>query len=209
MEGLTSRYVHVVGEMNEDENEIDTSTECRRTSPGYALSDLPAVVLSDDYHLGPEHRLPAAINDAAAAVSWLRGQNQLGLDTGAHSWLTESANFTRVFVTGESSGANMAHHVAVMHGSGLLDLSALHVSGGHQGPLVANPFGSKSPDLEPVDLSPVLVVSVGREILCDRVLDYATRLKEMRKWWSSASPRKHSMHSFLVNHGVRRPTSSS
>ncbi|KAL6847942.1 hypothetical protein ACP4OV_022070 [Aristida adscensionis] len=90
-------------------------------------SELPAVVLSADYRLGPEHRLPAAIDDAAAAVSWLRGQAALG--AGAHPWLAASADFARVFVAGESSGANMAHHVAVMHGSGRLALDPLRVAG--------------------------------------------------------------------------------
>ncbi|KAL6627412.1 hypothetical protein ACP70R_031138 [Stipagrostis hirtigluma subsp. patula] len=90
-------------------------------------SELPAVVLSADYRLGPEHRLPAAIDDAAAALSWLRGQALLG--AGAHSWLAESADVTKVFVAGESSGANMAHHVAVKHGSRHLDLDPLCVAG--------------------------------------------------------------------------------
>ncbi|KAK3163926.1 hypothetical protein QOZ80_1AG0010300 [Eleusine coracana subsp. coracana] len=191
-------------------------SDCLRLS-----SELPAVVLSADYRLGPEHRLPAAIDDGAAAVSWLSGQAQLS--PGAHSWLAESADFTRVFVAGESSGANMAHQVAVMHGSGQLDLTPLRVSGyvlltpffggaertateaeppagglftpemydklwrmslpagATRDHPAANPFGPESPDLEPVDLPPVLVVSAGRDILRDRVTCYAARLKEMGK----------------------------
>lgn len=37
-------------------------------------AELPAVVLSFDYRLAPEHRLPAAHEDAAAALIWLRDQ---------------------------------------------------------------------------------------------------------------------------------------
>ncbi|CAL4965348.1 unnamed protein product [Urochloa decumbens] len=88
-------------------------------------SELPAVVLSADYRLGPEHRLPAAIDDAAAALSWLRG----AAATATHPWLAESADLTEVFVAGESSGANMSHHVAVMRGSGRLPLDPLRVAG--------------------------------------------------------------------------------
>ncbi|XP_066313853.1 carboxylesterase 15-like [Miscanthus floridulus] len=95
-------------------------------------SELPAVVLSVDYRLGPEHRLPAAINDAAAALSWLRDQHATVVSVAGahhHPWLAESADFTRVFVAGESSGANMSHHVAVRHGSGQLPLAPLRVAG--------------------------------------------------------------------------------
>lgn len=56
-------------------------------------SDVPAIVLNADYRLGPEHRLPTAIDDAAAALSWLRVQT--------HPWLAgESADLGRVFVAG-------------------------------------------------------------------------------------------------------------
>lgn len=96
-------------------------------------SELPAVVLSADYRLGPEHRLPAAIDDAAAALSWLREQHAAASAVGAHHrhhpWLVESADFNRVFVAGESSGATMSHHVAVRHGSGDLPLAPLRVAG--------------------------------------------------------------------------------
>ena len=37
-------------------------------------ADLPAVVLSVQYRLAPEHRLPAAIEDGAAFLAWLRAR---------------------------------------------------------------------------------------------------------------------------------------
>ncbi|KAE8779278.1 putative esterase [Hordeum vulgare] len=48
--------------------------------------EIPAVVLSADYHLAPEHRLPAALNDAATFLSWVRGES-------ADPWLADSADF--------------------------------------------------------------------------------------------------------------------
>ncbi|KAJ3707252.1 hypothetical protein LUZ61_010957 [Rhynchospora tenuis] len=85
---------------------------CRRLS-----AELSALVLSFDYRLAPEHRLPASIEDADAALLWLKSQCT-GPDT--DPWLAESGDFTKVFISGESAGGNMTHHMAVKFGpSGL------------------------------------------------------------------------------------------
>uniref|UniRef100_A0ACD5TRA5 Uncharacterized protein n=1 Tax=Avena sativa TaxID=4498 RepID=A0ACD5TRA5_AVESA len=76
-------------------------------------AELPAVVLSVQYRLAPEHRLPAAIEDGTAFLSWLRCQAELGAGGGADPWLAESADFARTFISGASAGANLAHHVTV------------------------------------------------------------------------------------------------
>uniref|UniRef100_A0ACD6AKP7 Uncharacterized protein n=1 Tax=Avena sativa TaxID=4498 RepID=A0ACD6AKP7_AVESA len=85
-------------------------------------ASLPAVVLSVDYRLAPEHRLPAALDDVEALFSWLRAQAQAAADAGP-------ADFGRVFVSGDSAGANIAHHVAVRVGSGALDAGPLRIAG--------------------------------------------------------------------------------
>ncbi|KAL6636783.1 hypothetical protein ACP70R_024355 [Stipagrostis hirtigluma subsp. patula] len=87
--------------------------------------ELPAVVLSAGYRLAPENRLPAAHDDARTFVSWIRTQAAMDSDP----WLANWADFGRVFVTGDSSGGNMAHHIAVALGSGLLNISPAHVTG--------------------------------------------------------------------------------
>ncbi|KAL6647872.1 hypothetical protein ACP70R_015309 [Stipagrostis hirtigluma subsp. patula] len=82
---------------------------CSRLAAG-----LGAVVISADYRLAPEHRLPAAIDDAAAVLLWLRGQAAGAAEPiGADPWLTERADFSRVFVSGESAGGVLAHHMNV------------------------------------------------------------------------------------------------
>ncbi|CAO2185721.1 unnamed protein product [Urochloa humidicola] len=184
-------------------------------------ADIPALVLSVQYRLAPEHRLPAAIEDGATFLAWLRGQAVLG--AGAEPWLAESADFDRTFLSGVSAGANLTHHLAVKVGSGEVDLAparlagyilfsayfggvervssesdppedvsltvelsdqlwrmALPVGATRDHPL-ANPFGPDSPDLGPVALPPVLVEAPGRDVLRDRVVGYAARLKEMGK----------------------------
>ncbi|KAL6880185.1 hypothetical protein ACP4OV_011750 [Aristida adscensionis] len=88
-------------------------------------AELPAVVLSADYRLAPEHRLPAALDDAGALFSWLRAQAAVATD----QWLAGAADFGRVFVSGDSAGANIAHHVAVRLGSGSLAAAPARVAG--------------------------------------------------------------------------------
>ena len=88
-------------------------------------AELPAVVLSADYRLAPEHRLPAALDDAESLFSWLRAQAAATGDP----WLAESADFGRVFVSGDSAGGNIAHHAIVRIGSGALATGAARVAG--------------------------------------------------------------------------------
>ncbi|GJN10202.1 hypothetical protein PR202_ga28278 [Eleusine coracana subsp. coracana] len=90
-------------------------------------AELPALVLSADYRLAPEHRLPAAHDDAESVFSWLRAQT--AEPAGADTWLAESADFNRVFVCGDSAGGNIAHHIAVKYGSGRLALAPARLAG--------------------------------------------------------------------------------
>lgn len=189
---------------------------CLRLSSG-----LEALVVAPDYRLAPEHRLPAAVDDGLSAVKWLQTQ---ALSKNPDTWLTsDGVDFDRVFVLGDSSGGNMAHHMAVRLGAGSPELEPVRVCGyvmlapffgGTQrtkseaegepeawlniGILdrfwrlsvpvgetadypLANPFGPKSPSLEPVKLDPILLISGGSELLRDRVEYYAKKLKEMGK----------------------------
>jgi len=90
-------------------------------------AELPALVLSADYRLAPEHRLPAALDDAETVFSWLRAQATAS--PAADPWLAESADFGRVFVSGDSAGGNISHHISVRHGSGRLPLGPLRLAG--------------------------------------------------------------------------------
>jgi acetyl esterase len=60
------------------------------------------IVVSVDYRRAPEHKFPAAIDDAVAATSWIAGQaTELGIDA------------ARLLVGGDSAGGNLAAVVAI------------------------------------------------------------------------------------------------
>ncbi|KAI9090689.1 hypothetical protein K1719_028542 [Acacia pycnantha] len=89
-------------------------------------SGLRAVVVAPDYRLSPEHRLPAALDDAVEAVRWV----QSVASTGEDAWLNGGdVDFDRVFIMGDSSGGNIAHHLAVRFGPEPRDLDPIRVRG--------------------------------------------------------------------------------
>ncbi|KAL4295274.1 hypothetical protein GQ457_12G027020 [Hibiscus cannabinus] len=88
--------------------------------------ELQAVVISPDYRLAPENRLPAAIEDGFGAVKWLQAQ---ALAENHDPWLTDVADFSKVFISGDSAGGNIAHNLAVRLGAGSPDLAPVLVRG--------------------------------------------------------------------------------
>ncbi|HSN34517.1 MAG TPA: alpha/beta hydrolase [Ideonella sp.] len=78
--------------------DLDThDTLCRELANGSGCA-----VVAVDYRLGPEHRFPAAVDDAVAAAYWVARQAEaLGLDA------------SRLAVGGDSAGGNLAAVVAL------------------------------------------------------------------------------------------------
>ncbi|KAA8521559.1 hypothetical protein F0562_012232 [Nyssa sinensis] len=65
-----------------------------------------SIVFSVDYRLAPENRLPIAFDDCFASLEWLSHK------ANSDPWL-ERADLSRVFLSGDSCGGNIAHHVAI------------------------------------------------------------------------------------------------
>lgn len=102
-----------------------TWPNCQNYCFGLA-SELQAVIVAPDYRLAPENRLPAAIEDGYAAVEWLQAQ---ATAEEPDTWLTGVADFSRVFISGDSAGGNIAHHLAVWLGAGSGRLAPVRVRG--------------------------------------------------------------------------------
>ncbi|XP_051151100.1 probable carboxylesterase 2 [Andrographis paniculata] len=77
------------------------------------------IVVSVDYRLAPENPLPAAYDDSWAALQWAAGGGA------GEPWLTELADFDRVFLAGDSAGANICHQMAIKN----LRLQEFKISG--------------------------------------------------------------------------------
>lgn len=78
--------------------DLDThDTLCRQLANGAGCG-----VVSVDYRMGPEHRFPAAVDDAVAATRWVQAQaGTLNFDA------------SRLAVGGDSAGGNLAAVVAI------------------------------------------------------------------------------------------------
>ena len=158
-------------------------------------------VVAVDYRMGPEHRFPAAVDDALAATHWVRQQaGALGLDA------------ARLAVGGDSAGGNLAAVVAIAaRESGDLPIAfqlliypatdmrrgaPSHTTNGqgymltkdtisyfhdHYITDVAHDLDWRASPLLHTDLSklpPALVLTAGFDPLRDEGLEYAARLTE-------------------------------
>jgi len=85
-------------------------------SPAYhrylnsVASKAGVLAVSVNYRLAPEHPLPAAYDDSWAALSW-------AASGAADPWLSGHGDTSRVFLAGDSGGANIVHNIAIMAGA--------------------------------------------------------------------------------------------
>lgn len=71
------------------------------------------IAVSVAYRKAPENPLPIGFEDSWAALKWV-GSHFEG--KGPEEWLNLHADFGRVFLGGDSAGANIAHHMALRIG---------------------------------------------------------------------------------------------
>ncbi|CAK9161020.1 unnamed protein product [Ilex paraguariensis] len=68
-------------------------------------TQLFAVIVSVEYRLAPEHRLPAAYDDAVEALNYIKSTQE--------KWLSACADFDNCFLMGTSAGGNIAYHAGL------------------------------------------------------------------------------------------------
>jgi acetyl esterase/lipase len=72
-----------------------------------------ALVVSVEYRLAPEHPVPAAYADSWDALTWVVSQSSHLASASADPWIAGHADFSRLYLGGDSAGANIAHHMAM------------------------------------------------------------------------------------------------
>nr|CAD1826989.1 unnamed protein product [Ananas comosus var. bracteatus] len=139
-------------------------------------ADAGAVAVSVDYRLAPEHPLPAAHDDAWAALEWVASHAPGG--PGAEPWLAERGDFSRVFLIGCSAGPTSPTAAPV--GEEARADPSLRARAetfwrfvfpgtkrGLDDPL-ANPFAEGAPSVEKLGCERVVVAVAERDHLRDR-----------------------------------------
>ncbi|XVF79550.1 hypothetical protein PTKIN_Ptkin14bG0232200 [Pterospermum kingtungense] len=84
-------------------------------------SELPVMVISASYRLAPEHRLPAAYDDAMEALYWIK--------TIQDDWLRDYADYSNCFLMGTSSGGNITYNVGLRAAQEINNLLPLKIKG--------------------------------------------------------------------------------
>ncbi|KAF5200653.1 2-hydroxyisoflavanone dehydratase [Thalictrum thalictroides] len=85
------------------------------------VAEANVVALSVEYRRAPEHFLPIAYDDSWASLQWVTSQSN------EEEWLKNYVDFDKVFLAGDSAGANIAHNVVVR--AGCEDLNGMKING--------------------------------------------------------------------------------
>ncbi|XP_064965898.1 probable carboxylesterase 2 [Musa acuminata AAA Group] len=119
------------------------------------------VAVSVNYRLAPEHPIPAAYDDSWKALRWVASHANGG--PGPDRWLADHADFDRLFLAGDSAGANIAHHMAMRAGAEGLERGV-----GVHGVVLIHPYFLGSEPVESAAINPEMTARLERfwELAC-------------------------------------------
>lgn len=86
------------------------------------------VVVSVNYRLAPENRLPTAYDDGFNAIMWIKQQASTNASSENKFWLSK-CNVSSLFLAGDSAGANIAYHFSTRLSSNDAVLRPLRLKG--------------------------------------------------------------------------------
>ncbi|XP_010479151.1 PREDICTED: probable carboxylesterase 2 [Camelina sativa] len=80
------------------------SFPCYHTTVNKLVAQANVIAVSVSYRLAPEHPLPTAYEDSWTALETILTVNE--------PWINDYADLDRLFLVGDSAGANISHHLA-------------------------------------------------------------------------------------------------
>ncbi|KAB2632412.1 carboxylesterase 1-like [Pyrus ussuriensis x Pyrus communis] len=84
-------------------------------------TQVPVIIASVEYRLAPEHRLPAAYEDAVEALHFI--------ETAPDHWLRDYADLWNCYLMGSSAGGNIAYHAGLRAAAEADDFHRLKIRG--------------------------------------------------------------------------------
>ncbi|KAK8489375.1 hypothetical protein V6N11_082705 [Hibiscus sabdariffa] len=116
------------------------------TSLNKLVAEADVIVLSVGYRLAPEYPLPTAYQDSWAALQWVASHKEE--DGNNETWIKDFVDLDRVYLVGDSAGANIAHHLAlrIKDSDPGLNLKILGIGMIHPYFWGTNPIGSEFTD---------------------------------------------------------------
>lgn len=96
------------------------------------VAESKIVAIAVNYRKAPEYPLPTAYKDSWAALQWVVSHSDPNRGSD-EEWLKNNADFERVFLAGDSAGANIAHNLAMLAGEydlglkfGIMGIAMIH-----------------------------------------------------------------------------------
>ncbi|KAH7575215.1 hypothetical protein ACOSP7_005324 [Xanthoceras sorbifolium] len=77
------------------------------------VAEANVIAVSVEYRQAPENPVPCPHDDSWTALKWVASHFN---GQGPEDWLNRHADFQRVFLVGDSAGANIAHRMGIKHG---------------------------------------------------------------------------------------------
>lgn len=85
------------------------------------VENVGAMVISLDYRLAPEHRLPAAYEDAMDGLNWIKSTED--------EWVRNFADLDNCYLCGTSAGGNLAYNAGLLAAPVFKDLEPVKIKG--------------------------------------------------------------------------------